>query len=276
MLQQTTRPRTQGSGIRQSHASGLTLIEILSAVFVLSMGLILVAAAFPVGVKQSDLMRQDTETSIFAGEVLDMIRAHTPSRSMTADELTNVFKKDLSASFIRATETTASGNPGPTGFMKSYLVRNSNRSAYGLSVVYGPDDELLPVINGDWACHPFLTRLTSDTANNYAATQVPLYRVTMIMRRHDSSIEPVYRSIGVTAASPDKKTLTVASNRIAMIFPGDTVVDARTGFTYRIIAKNDTTFKVDLDRPLDKDYSSGMNIILVGPTASTYYALLSH
>lgn len=256
MLQQTHR-RRQVSGLAADRvaASGLTLIEILAAVFVLAMGLILVAAAFPVGVQQSELMRQDTETGIFANEVLEMIKADSFTRKML-DDFWSTYTKDKAVSFVGATQSSPEGNN-----WKWYLVRNSNRSFYSHDE---DDSKMYPPTPGDWVCHPIITRLTDDG-------DPPLYRVSMPIQRYDLRTKPIYMSCRVTGASG--KTVTIVSNRIEYALVGDTVVDSRSGYCYRVIDKDAAKNQIELDRePVES--LSGSSLIVIGKFESVYYGLL--
>lgn len=262
MLQQTHRCRqVSGTTTGRVAASGLTLIEILAAVFVLAMGLILVAAAFPVGVQQSGLMRQDTETGIFANEVLEMIKADSFTRKMSDDDFRSVFTKNKAVSFVGATKSTYGGYPGPAGNKwKWYLVRNSNRSFYSHDK---DDSKMYPPTPGDWVCHPIITRLTDDG-------DPPLYRVSMPIQRYDPRIEPIYMPCSVAGASG--KTVTISSN-IGDMKVGDTVVDSRSGYCYRVIGKDAAKNQIELDRePVEP--LSGSSLIVIGKFESVYYALL--
>jgi hypothetical protein len=288
MLYQRARGQVQGIG----RAAGLTLIEILAAVFVLSMGLILVGAAFPVGVQQSEMMREEMETSMFANEVVNMIKANDPMRKVAnifdlASPANHLFMKRYPRNVARPLAVEGIATATPVGSPRWYLVRNSARSAYEIGSEDWIGEEASQMANlrgGDWYCHPYVTRLTADA-------EVPMYRLTLIMRRLGDRWPAQYWEISIASVTnqDDPRVLNWPSNRnmnvtttTPGVFIGDTVMDSLDGHCYRVVDRDTETRQITLDRPLITRNMTGgpgytsRNFYVLGRVNAVYYALLSH
>ncbi|MBN2581994.1 MAG: hypothetical protein JXL80_02925 [Planctomycetes bacterium] len=62
--------------------SGLTLVEILATVFIMGLGLIMVAAAFPVGLDQVRQSVEDTQSAMAARSAMEIIRSQNIFQNM--------------------------------------------------------------------------------------------------------------------------------------------------------------------------------------------------
>ncbi len=74
--------REQGE-CRQGLCSAFSLVEVNLAIFVVAIGLLTLFSLFPVGLKQGEEGHEDTQTAMFAGYVLDGIRANAMGVSST-------------------------------------------------------------------------------------------------------------------------------------------------------------------------------------------------
>jgi Tfp pilus assembly protein PilV len=77
------RVRESGARVPRSSAAGLTLLEVLFALALLSVGLLAVAVAFPVGVSGVEQGKQQTTAVFLADQRLEQIKA-TDFSSITA------------------------------------------------------------------------------------------------------------------------------------------------------------------------------------------------
>ena len=177
--------------------SGLTLIEVLATVFVLGMGLIMVGAAFPVGVDQMRRTKDDTNAAELARSALDMIRAQNFAQSATAPAGAG-FSGGSGPAFTMLDMSLAPVPPALQGMAccdpsaalsaswVSDLVSNPNALAYGRYGMYSSSNVIFGTIaNNTLVCIPVLTRMVlpqmEPTAARPDGAGVPLYRVTLVV-----------------------------------------------------------------------------------------------
>jgi Tfp pilus assembly protein PilV len=189
--------------------SGLTLIEVLATVFILGMGLIMVAAAFPVSIDQMRRTKEDTQAAELARSAFNVIRAQGFARSATPAAAGAGFS---GTGFTMAGMMTAAGggngialcDPTATGaaLWTVDLLSNPNALAYGPGGLYQTSNLIsasgttLTFATGTLVCIPVLTRMVSPTAmaNANGITRVegagvPLYRVTLVVVKKTSQVD---------------------------------------------------------------------------------------
>ncbi len=256
-----TRAQTSAVGSRSARASGLTLIEILAAVFVLSMGLILVAAAFPVGLSQTQLMQTETDMSSFAAELVEMVKIYESPRKMSASQY-NTFSEGRSRAIGHVSDSQLPA-------AKWWMINNVNRWAYELSEDYAHDSAMAPVRHGDLVCIPFLTRLSKDN-------EVALYRLTMPMRKHSPENTGILSNVKITGASNEKLAGDFGTAKKPKIFPGDYILDQKTGFCYPVASVNDDSKGIVLAQKPEAAIAANSNVYILGPMEGVFYSLISH
>jgi len=191
---------------------GLTLIEVLATVFVLGMGLIMVAAAFPVGIDQMRRTKDDTQAAELARTAMNMVRAGNFAQSATSAVATvngwavlgfgSVWPYGFStlkplADMSLAAGTGAAGtytgmvtcdpSASTSAFWAPDLFSNPNALAYGSSGPYQTSNIIIStsIANNTLACIPVLTRMASPLGSGRVeGAGAPLYRVTLVVVKY--------------------------------------------------------------------------------------------
>ncbi len=213
--------------------AGLTLVEILATVFIMGLGLIMVAAAFPVGLDQMRQSVEDTQSAMAARSAMEIMRSQNLFQNMYNLSSTE-WKAKLGSIATMSKEARRRENLGvftstnPTQPIHlnhsdfAFRVWNPLRAAYGGG---GPDgyasDEVLaeddtrnnpcasktdedgqgktlgsmmwPPVSGDLVWRAFLTRL------NFGANELPLFRVTIVVCRYTDAGPELYTPADNTA-----------------------------------------------------------------------------
>ncbi len=295
-------------GSRPQAAPGMTLMEVLAAVMVLSMGLIMVFGAFPVGIDQTERMILQTDGGILARSAVGMLRARRELR-------------DLPGSYFhRAAETT-----WPLGEDEEpWRVWNGHRWAYidGVADRWAPraypsigswssvDNTLWPPKTGDYIWRAFATRLSEDD-------EPPLFRVTIVVVRYNDQMPDLYEGQGGSVGGPFDTTSPSQIGGVRAIMvryvrdrpegwvlvgtsarsfvsegwkpsdgahmdrtvrPGDYVMDTHSGLCYRVSANTGSAITL-ADEPLPGQQlevdQGGSLYYTFRNVAGIYYVLLS-
>ena len=272
-----------GGGRVHCRLAGMTLLEVLAAVFVLGMGLIMVAGAFPVGVDQTKQAVEQTDGGVLGHMALEICRSQKLVRKLTAAQY------GLTYSFPR-------GGPNEpwrvwNGYRLFYLEPRDAQGNLAESAMWPPRSD-------DYVWRPFLTRLS-------ATNEAPLYRLTIVIVRYMAEANPQAPPAFVgwdlynpavpnynPDAAPDnaaaiadaglrlystskcsQRTLTASGSseytagKSRSIRGGDYIMDRRTGLCYQV----ERSYKV-----------TGTDTLVVGtdpspafPTSATYNWLYS-
>lgn len=218
---------------------GMTLLEVLAAVFCLGMGLIMVAGAFPAGAHQTRMTIERTDASQMAKCAMEyyitMERAHR--------KLTLAQWKSTSPAYDYPM-TVALG-------FEDWCVWNPTRFAY---LENFNNSKMSPPGSGDYVMRGFLTRVS-------AVDEAPLFRLTVVVARYNGDAPDLYdrtntadadgrvgvRTLKVTGfpapvgmklttsnlpASATTLPTSVAADHF--LSAGDYVMDTSTGFCYPV------------------------------------------
>jgi hypothetical protein len=267
-------------------ASGMTLLEVLAAVFCLGMGLIMVAGAFPAAAHQTRLTVQQTEASLMAASAADYVAVERRVRELTKAQVRG-------------------SNAGPLSIAlnidEEWMVWNPERLPY---LDDFDERKLLPPGGGDFVLRPFLTRVSGND-------EAPLYRMTIVVGRYsnqapdfydvelmkdggpkknpgtgtDSLIPPGVRYLYVSSVSGNVLTGDRKMNPVRYIpsyvtddhfvNAGDYVMNPRTGHCYRIVSVDNATDKVTLAETPSETLESRRNYYLFRNVVGVFYQLIS-
>ena len=246
----------------RQRASGLTLVEVLSTVFIMGLGLIMVAAAFPVGIDQVRRAVDDTQSAMAARSAVELLHGQNVFQNMTK---------------VQWDDLVSSGKTWPHGENASsnyYRVHNPWRQLY---VDNQTTTAMWPPEPGDLLWRAFLTRLT-DT------DEMPLFRVTIVVVKYSRQSPELYLPNG----SPDtvsSRTLTVNSssdnrckappNQVAKVAEGDYLMDPYTGFCYRVVNFDTNNRWLELATEPDPRIPNATDCGVFGSVVGIYYTMIS-
>lgn len=215
--------------------AGLTLVEILATVFIMGLGLIMVAAAFPVGLDQMRQSVEDTQSAMAARSAMEIMRSQNLFQNMyNLGQTSTQWKSILSSFSTMSKEARRRENLGlftttnPTQPIHlnhsdfAFRVWNPLRAAYGGG---GPDgyasDEVLA--EDDTRNNPYTSKTDEDgqgktygsmmwppvsgdlvwraflTRLNFGANELPLFRVTIVVCRYTDAGPELYTPKDSTA-----------------------------------------------------------------------------
>ncbi len=255
--------------------SGLTLIEVLATVFVLGLGLIMVGAAFPVGIDQMRRTKEDTYAAELARSAMNMIRAQCAqgfAQCATAGgsgftgpgfgSSTPFPMADMSFAAGSGTSGQYTGMAvcDPTaafGALQQDLVSNPNVLAYGQggNTLYNPANVIAgsTVANNTLVCIPVLTRMASPLGSGRVeGAGVPLFRVTLVVVKKtgqtgaNGAPMPLFAKgtasgtgvISVAGTMPDGSQMAQSVNvddGVLISYGSPASGDVRTGYVYRVV-----------------------------------------
>jgi hypothetical protein len=235
----------------------MTLMEVLAAVFILGMGLIMVAGAFPVGMLQTRLTKEQTDTSVLARSAVSLVEEER-------------YLRHLSLSDSKKSNTLVRGRNN-----EEWRIWNPTRLAY---LENWHDSKMWPAGGGDYVWLPFLTRLSAED-------EVPLYRLTIVVIRYTNAapefttvhpqtgyIEP--RKFKLTPLGRNTRLRSVSSGNLDdELRPGDYLMDTRTGYCSRIgtVEAKQLTLSAEPAIPL----SGTADYYGISGVVGIYYTLLS-
>jgi len=239
-------------------AAGMTLMEVLAAVFILGLGLIMVAGAFPVAALQTQMTREQTESATLARSALELCRWEKYVRDLTVRD----YQGDNKGMPI-----TVSRSPSDD----TSRVWNGHRWMYLENTL---DSKMWPPGGGDYVWQPFLTRVS-------ATNEAPLFRLTVVVVRFSPAAPDFYdpatqdntiRKVSLRRSS-DARTLT-GSNLDKVMAPGDYIMDPRTGFCHRVatVEKSKVTLGSTPDRALE---TSSLPYFIVSKPVGIFHTLIS-
>lgn len=249
-------------------ARGMTLLEVLAAVFCLGMGLIMVAGAFPAGAHQTRLTIQQTEASLMAASAADYVAVERQARRLTKAQIKGDSKGGLSV---------------PLNINEEWLVWNPDRLAY---LDDFDERKLLPPGGGDFILRPFLTRLSS-------VEEAPLYRMTIVVGRYSKLapdfydvklMRPVARTVRVERATGNvltcsgikpPRTPPTSLSEDHVVKTGDYIMNPRTGYCYRVASVDDRTSKVTLTETPPGPLDRRINYYVFRNVIGVFYQLIS-
>jgi len=226
--------------------AGMTLLEVLASIFILGMGLIMVAGAFPVGADQTVRSARLTEMATLGRSAVEISRSQKYIRNLPGTHY-------------------SAGTSRPRGKdNEPWRVWNANRWAYEGNMT---DSKMWPPQKGDYLWRAFLTRLSG-------LDEAPLFRMTVVVAKFDYATAPggvgwylfagwelfnpqAINSMWFDPGQPDNdgdnptliyagvttRSCSGATGRKLSINPmtfgsqiraGDYVMDMRTGLCYRI------------------------------------------
>lgn len=214
----------------RQRASGLTLVEVLSTVFIMGLGLIMVAAAFPVGIDQVRRSIEDTQSSMAARNAVELLHGENVFQNMTKEQWDDLVVAGKVEAWPHG-ENVASNH---------YRVHNPWRRLY----IDDTTEAMWPPEPGDFLWRAFLTRLT-DT------DEMPLFRATIVVVKYSRQSPELYipptpdhldsaswiasRTIEILSNNPgERKSCTAPSQQVARLVEGDYLMDPYTGFCYRV------------------------------------------
>jgi hypothetical protein len=208
--------------------AGLTLVEILATVFIMGLGLIMVAAAFPVGLDQMRLSVEDTQSAMAARSAMEIIRSQNLFQNMLNLGRTDTkWKTRVAAIGSMSSAERQRENLGlwissaPTQPLHlnhsdfAFRVWNPMRSAYGGG---GPGDLATDQILGEDETrnNPYSSGTNEDgkawtfaskmwppvsgdlvwraflTRLNFGTEDLPLFRVTIVVCRYTDAGPEMY------------------------------------------------------------------------------------
>ena len=221
------------AAVRGRVRAGMTLIEILAAIFILGMGLIMVAASFPVALSQTQGMKDETQSAMAARSAMAVVRSLGYARGLAATQIINM------------QSATPFGNNSTT-VPETWRVWNPQRAQ---SAGYN-EAALWPPQAGDFVWRAFLTRVTEPT-------RAPVFRVTIVMVKFSVQTPELYDPTlpaapglrQATVTSVAGKTLTGAfaaptTTGLAndhSVVAGDYVMDPLSGLCYAVASATDTS-----------------------------------
>lgn len=197
--------------IGRGRLGGMTLVEILAAVLILGLGVIMVTAAFPVGMRQSQEMVRDT-------------RGGEAGRAAMAELIGSDVIGDLSSQSFNRTDGYTHITEGP----KSRYIWNPRRLAW---VADWDESEMWPPQPGDYIWQAFVARVPADPKgirggiHEYGGTEepfppwsgpsdgpVPLFRTTVVIVELDDD-EPEFFDTK-SAVAPQSRPLEIRTVRV--------------------------------------------------------------
>lgn len=266
---------------------GMTLLEVLAAVFCLGMGLIMVAGAFPAGAHQTRQTIERTDASQMAKSAMEYyVHLERSLRHLTQPQ----WKGD---------STTGEPMTIPLD-LKEWCVWNPERLGY---LENFQDSKMLPPGGGDFIMRGFLTRIS-------AVDEAPLFRLTVVVARYsnetpdfydakimgdagtkvnpgtDSKYPPGLRYLNITGASG----LTVAAGKVNyptspgptyvtgehFLKTGDYIMETSTGLCYPVtVVTGGTPGQITLGEPLLGSPKVGRDWFIFRDVIGVFYRLVS-
>ena len=218
----------------------------------MGLGLIMVAAAFPVGIDQVRRSVQDTESAMAARSALELLRGENIFQNMSETEWDDL---------VTSRKTLPYG---------SATVHNPWRQYYGLGGTHPEPGDLL------WRA--FLTRLTE-------AGQMPLFRVTIVVVKYSRQSPELYipdnanqvssRTI-LVKENTNGSTIKATSQEINKMVEGNYLMDPYTGFCYRIARFDEKLLSLMyLDTDTDPKIPINTECYVFGNVVGVYYTMIS-
>jgi len=239
-------------------ASGMTLMEVLAAVFILGLGLVMVAGAFPVAALQTRMTVDQTESATLARSALEMCRWEKVVRGLDPGD-------------YRGDRSNKAVSIASAGVADQNRVWNGTRWAY---LENFSDAAMWPPGGGDYVWQPFLTRVGG-------VEEAPLFRLTVVVVRFSPAApdfyDPATQSASVRTVvlrrSSDERVLT-GSNLDKAMGAGDYVMDPRTGYCYRVgeVERSKVTLGETPEVALD---TTSLPYFLFSKPVGIYHTLIS-
>jgi len=249
--------RTANVGVGRT-ASGMTLMEVLAAVFILGLGLVMVAGAFPVAALQTRMSIDQTESATLARSAVELCRWEKIVRGLSPSE-------------YRGDRSNKPVSIAASGVDDQHRVWNGTRWAY---LEDFSDTAMWPPGGGDYVWQPFLTRIGG-------VDEAPLFRLTVVVVRFSPAAPDFYDPATQTASvrtvvlrrSSDERVLT-GSNLDKVMGAGDYVMDPRTGYCYRVgvVEKAKVTLGETPDIPLE---TTSLPYFIFSNPVGIYHTLIS-
>lgn len=253
-------------------ASGLTLIEVLSTVFIMGLGLIMVAAAFPVGIDQVRRAVEDTQSAMVARNALEFLHGENIFQNMTEDDWNDLVVDSKVVTWPQGVNDSSN----------YYRVHNPWRQLY---VDHQTTTAMWPPEPGDLLWRAFLTRLTETD-------EVPLFRVTIVVVKYSRQSPELYipptkehpeyaqlvssRTLKVSANNMNNgKQVTAPSKQVAGVAEGDYLMDPYTGYCYRVVKFHRSNFWLELATKTDPQIPNGTTCRVFGNVVGVYYTMIS-
>ncbi len=262
----------------RQRASGLTLVEVLATVFIMGLGLIMVAAAFPVGIDQVRRSVEDTQSSMAARSAVELLHGENVFQNMTKEWWDGLVVGGKVVTRPHG-ENIASNH---------YRVHNPWRRLYiddGTEAMWPPEP-------GDLLWRAFLTRLT-DT------DEMPLFRATIVVVKYSQQSPELYipdypaltswkalkvnsnsgnRIYGLATSNPkiqgDKRMVGISN-----LTEGDYLMDPHTGFCYRVVKFDEESHEknqwLELATYTDPGIASGTDCWAFSNVVGIYYTMIS-
>lgn len=126
-------------------ASGFTLLEVMIAIFVLSVGLLGLALLQTTGLRLNTDSHSRTQATYAAYDIIDKMRASVKGLASNADVITALNSYEISStSAANAIISTYQGCKASTCNCASVICSASQRTTYDLGQWYEQQDRLLP------------------------------------------------------------------------------------------------------------------------------------
>jgi len=258
----------------RQRASGLTLVEVLSTVFIMGLGLIMVAAAFPVGIDQVRRSVEDTQSSMAARSAVELLHGENVFQNMTKKEWDDLVVGGKVK--VRPHGENVASN--------HYRVHNPWRRLY----IDNTGQTMWPPEPGDFLWRAFLTRLTKTD-------EMPLFRATIVVVKYSHQSPELYipdypaltswkalkvdsnsgnRIYGPAKVSPkiqdDKRPVGISS-----LVEGDYLMDPHTGFCYRVVKFDRDNQWLELATDPDPNIEGGTTCYVFSTVVGIYYTMIS-
>lgn len=265
---------------------GMTLLEVLAAVFVLGMGLIMVAGAFPVGAHQTRLTVEQTESAVFARSAAELCRLERYIRNLDQMQY-----RGFSSGKPQAIPVGSNG--------EEWRVWNPERLPY---LENWRESMMWPPGGGDYVFRAYVTRVAD-------CDQAPLFRLTLVVIRYSNDAREFYhpeldvpfdRTVTVVRVR-DREVTGRRSNEFELptrdsdelntskprtdpsrvtdqrTRPGDYIMDPYTGWCYRIatVEKNKVMLAEEPATEMASVGGQGMQFPIFRNVVGVYYKLIS-
>ena len=259
-----------GMGGRQ-RSSGLTLIEVLSTVFIMGLGLIMVAAAFPVGIDQVRRSVEDTQSAMAVRSAVELLHGENVFQNMTMEQWNDLVVGGDVKVWPHG-ENVASNH---------YRVHNPWRRLY----IDDTTEAMWPPEPGDFLWRAFLTRLTETD-------EMPLFRATIVVVKYSRQSPELYipptpdhtdsaswvasRTIDITSNQLTEPTYcTAPSQQAARLVEGDYLMDPYSGFCYRVVRFWSSNQYLELAPAPDPRIPRNTNCWVFSNVVGVYYTMIS-
>jgi len=255
--------------------SGLTLVEVLSTVFIMGLGLIMVAAAFPVGIDQVRRSVEDAQSAMAARSALELLHGENIFQNMTEEDW-----NDLAVG--SKVKVWPHGENAKSNYFR---VHNPWRRLYHAS----SDSDMWPEVSGhpeksgpkpgDLVWRAFLMRLTETD-------EMPLFRVTIVVVKYSRQSPELYmpedpelvssRTLLIDYHNISNNLISASSAAIGGMVEGDYLMDPDSGFCYRISGfdKNFLT-RMYLATKAEKQIEDNTECYVFSNVVGIYYTMIS-